>query len=505
MYQLKTIDKQPARLSKKVLFISPRKTCVVTPKGKPVQKLRCGVSLPALTILGALENAGFETDFLDLAADGWEYQELLNDNALQYGLPTENTLELIAQSKPKFILITSMFTFEQMVVDDLVRAIKRTFPHIVVVLGGTHATLRPDWHFEDSSPDFIVLGEGEATIVELLTELTQKTPEITSVRGIAFRNSEGKTVKTPPRGRLLQLDKPWAYQRVLLKADGTARYIDRFCRKHPVYADSKIGEDVPSFALYSSRGCPTKCQYCPASYKDGCEIRHMGAENAFMHFKTAREHYGASIFANQADALCVSIEDKNFLNMIKEYRQASGRTNFILNNPNAFFLRLFFPSDKKYTLDKDFLDLLADTGFNTITIAVETLNQRFNKKVNWSKICPEKVIELCQEISIKNMKSDVYMMFGFPDQTKEEFEKDINFAKNLQKYATFITWNGLTLLPGTQYYHKYIEKYPDGEKKYRQIMRTGHAWHYPIDLFNFSRVSTELFREKIKQFGHPWI
>ena len=492
-------------LNTQVFFISPRKTCALDAHGYPVQKLRCSVSLPALTILGALENAGFETDFLDLAADGWEHQEVLNSSAIQYGLSTEDAIDLIAQRNPKFVLITSMFTFEQMVVDELVCSIKKAFPEIIVILGGVHATIRPDWHFEESAPDFIVLGEGEQTIVQLLTELAQDTPNVESVCGIAFRNSQGKIEKTPPRDRQVQLDWAWSYQRILLKPNGESRYIDKFCRKHPVYADSTIGEDVPSFAFYSSRGCRTKCHYCPASQKEGRIIRHMGAERAFTQFKTVRENYSVGVFANQSDAFCVSIEDKRFLKMVTDYRLSSGDNKFALNNPNAFFLHLFFPPEQDYNLDVDFLDLLVSAGFNTVTIAVETLIPRYNRKVNWNRIRPEQVIELCQVIRDKGLKSDIYMMYGFPEQTEEEFARDVTFGEALRVYADFVTWNGLTLLPDTRYYHDYIERQSGGEKKYRQTMRSGHAWHYPLDLFNFSHVPTSVFSEKIKPFGQSWI
>lgn len=493
------------QIDNRVVFIAPRKTCALNAQREPVQKLRCGVSVPALTILGALENAGFETDFMDLAADGWDHQEALNSNAMQYGLPTEDAIDLIAQRKPKFVLVTSMFTFEQMVVDELVRAIKKAFPDIIVVLGGVHASIRPGWHFEESAPDFIVLGEGEETVVELLTELSRETPNVASVRGIVFRNSQGKVEKTPPRNRLIQLDWPWAYQTVLLKPNGEPRYIDKFCRKHPVYADSTIGEDVPSFAFYSSRGCRTKCHYCPASHKEGTTIRHMGADKTFTQFTAMRDNYGIGVFANQSDAFCVSIEDRRFLEMVSNYRQVSGKNSFVINNPNAFFLHLFFPPEKDYTFDVDFLNLLVGAGFNTVTIAVETLIPRFNKKVNWNRIRPEQVIELCQAIRGRELKSDVYMMYGFPGQTEEEFAKDVTFGEVLREYADFVTWNGLTLLPGTRYYRDYIEARSGGEKEYRRTMRSGYAWHYPLGIFNFSHVPTSVFRDKIVPFGQSWI
>src|ERR1035437_9780260 len=93
-----------------------------------------------------------------------------------YGLSDRAVLERVAALQPKYTLLTSMFTFEQVLVDRLVRAIKGTLPRVTVILGGIHASVRPEWHFEESNPDFIVIGEGEKTIVELLRELEKPEP-----------------------------------------------------------------------------------------------------------------------------------------------------------------------------------------------------------------------------------------------------------------------------------------------------------------------------------------
>jgi radical SAM superfamily enzyme YgiQ (UPF0313 family) len=489
----------------KVLFISPRKTCALGSDEKPVQKMRSGVSLSGLTILGVLENSGFETDFIDMAADDMDNQQKLNGGAIQYGMSTENVIEYITEKKPGIILITSMFTSEQMVVDELVRSIKKIFPSMIIILGGIHASIKPEWHFEESSPDFIVLGEGEETIVQLLRELNQQSPRVEQIPGIAYRNSQGVIEKTSTPLLLSKLIYPWAYQSVLHNQRDESRYVDSLCRKHSVYASSKICRDASSFAFYLSRGCRIGCFYCPAMNKDGNDIRHMGVERAFTQFKLVREIFNVEMFANQSDSFCVSFEDREFLKGVSDYRKTTGDEGFVINNPNAFFLHTFFPPDKDYNIDLDLLDLLVGAGFNTITIAIETLTPRFNKKVNWNRIKPEQVIELCQLIHRKGLCTDIYMMYGFPGQTLEEFDKDVKFGEALGEYVDFVTWNGLTLLPGTRYYFDYVESRSGGENEYRKTMRSGLSWHYPLDVFNLSQVPAKVFCERIAPFGQSWI
>ena len=182
-----------------ILFVAPQKSIALDDEGSPVQKARTNISLPALTVLGALEESGRECVFIDQSADGAHRQWQRSDHVITFGLPAEAVLDKIA--KAKYMLITSMFTFEQFLVDELVTAIKKAHPDIIVILGGIHASARPTWHFESSPVDIVVLGEGEETIVELFDELEKDSPNLSKVRGIMFRSNGDSFVRTPPRPR----------------------------------------------------------------------------------------------------------------------------------------------------------------------------------------------------------------------------------------------------------------------------------------------------------------
>ncbi len=325
-----------------------------------------------------------------------------------------------------------------------------------------------------------------------------------SVAGIAFHNASGRIIKTPQKELLTEPNRPWAIEKVLLRPNGSPRYIELMCLKSPQYVDDKIGEDVTTFALSASRGCPWACQYCTSTHRTGREIRHMGAYNMFSQFLIARNTYGVSVFSNQADTFGVHSDDIEFLHMLQEYRQSSGDTCFAINNPNAFFLRQFFPKEKDYELDIEFLKLLKGAGFNAITIAIETTNQRFNGKMNWNKIEHSMIQELFQVIRDMEFTSDIYMMYGFPGQTRDEFNADIAFIEKILPTVDLVTWNSLSLLPGTPYYKEYVEK-TGKEAVYRQMIRDGYSAYFTRDEFNLSEVSTQIFRDALEPFGQSWI
>lgn len=456
-------------------------------------------------MIGALEVAGFQVEYADATADGLFEHRVLDGHTVAYGLSAAKTIEAVAAATPRFVLITSMFTFEQRLVNDLIMESKRLLSGVPVIVGGIHATLRPEWHFEEAVPDFIVVGEGEETIVDLVSELMRDDPDPRRIPGIAFRGSDGRVYRTAPRTRLRQLDRPWALGSVLQRKDGTRRYSDRMCRKHPVYVSERVGEDVGTFSFYGSRGCRSRCEYCPTTARDGAHVRHMSADHMFGQFMTARKDHDVRVFANQADNFAVRPEGLEFLRRVRDYRNTSGDRAFVMNNPNAFFLHQFFPAANGFQLDTAFLELLEGSGFNTVTVAVETLAPRFNRKVNWTKIRPQSIFELCDEIRRRRMKSDVYMMFGFPDQAVDEFDQDVAFGAQLLAHADLVSWNGVTLLPGTAYYERHVANKPAVEAEYRRTMRSGYAWHFPIEKFNLSRVPTERFRTALAPFGRSWL
>jgi anaerobic magnesium-protoporphyrin IX monomethyl ester cyclase len=122
--------------------------------------------------------------------------------------------------------------------------IKARQPATTLIYGGVF----PTYHWRDvlserNGFDVIVRGEGEATIVALVSALTSGRP-LSAVDGIAFRDRSGAPVATPPARTIANLD------------------------------DYRVGWELIDHARYSywggkravvmqfSRGCPHLCNYC---------------------------------------------------------------------------------------------------------------------------------------------------------------------------------------------------------------------------------------------------
>lgn len=473
----------------RVLFVEPSRLYPVNDIGE-LTKPRKNVSYPALTVLGSLKSEGIEVDFIDQQADGFEEKKLKTKHLLKIGLSDSVILDKIADYKPTTLLISSTFTTNEQVVIDLSAKVKEAHPDLLVVVGGVHASLKPGWILESGNVDYVVIGEGEETIKKLLTT---KIPK--SVSGLAYRGKNG-IILTPSSLRLINLNRSWALEDVLFR-DGEYRYDDESSRRSDLYAHLTKSGWTRDFCLVYSKGCPVHCDYCAASEKDGSIIRHIGADRMFSDFKRLHEQFGVNVFYNQADTFGFHPEDIEFLKSVKEYRK--NNPNFVLNNPNAFFTKLFFPKSKGYELNNEILDLLSESGFNVVTIALETFNKRFNRKYNPEIITPKKISDLCLEIRKRGLKNELYMMYAFPRQTQEELAHDEKCADSIQ-YADKISWYNCMVFPGTRYFEQGLKEGWFTEDSYREILKEKglfcNSLPIELDFSNIPRNEIEAFRKR---------
>ena len=458
--------------------------------------IRPNVSVPALLVLGELRRAGYENHFIDMVADagGGEKISRLRKNTFMLGMGFEELSERVRDLKPSAVLIESMFTINLEMVEKTAEAVKKVFREVPVIAGGSFAAEKPGWHMDCGSIDYVVMGDGENVIAGLLEELGKKNPDFSKMRGVAYR--KGGIVVINEKPAPLPFDPAFDYEAVLFRENGEYRYPERLTRKSGIYS-SHVKEGQRACVFYGSRGCPMGCDYCSSYSREGKTIRHMGGERLFEQVRMLHENFGVTVFYNQADTFGFHGEDRKFLGMVGEYRKK--HPEITLNNPNAFFVRLFF---KNGGLDKEFVSLLKGAGFNVITLAIETFGQRFNRKIDFSVITPEKILDLCKHIKSVGMNIDIYMMYGFPGETPEELGNDIEKAKRLVGVADEISWANLILFPGSAYYRKAVAEGWFTEEEYRRRVRRGYSFGRISDFFNFTEVPTQRLRTLFKNM-HP--
>jgi len=145
-------------------------------------------------------------------------------------------LQQVAEFQPALVGF-SVITPNYPVARKQIQALKRHHPQVRVIAGGIHATLFAEDLVADGA-DVVVLGEGEASIIELVARL-ESGGDLAALPGLAFRNRTGEVIRT---------------QGVAPNAPlASVPVVDRALYNLPLYTHH---------SMLASRGCPHHCAFC---------------------------------------------------------------------------------------------------------------------------------------------------------------------------------------------------------------------------------------------------
>lgn len=202
-----------------------------------------------------------------------------------YGLPWEDIRERIRRSGAEVIGISALFTpfyREALRVAALAKEIDRSRP---VILGGAHVNACPAQVLADPNVDFILLGEGERTLPELVTALRDdRLAALDGLRGVGYKVNG--SLRLPEHGDLIEdIESLPLPARELLDAE---RY--------------RLGRQRMTM-LITSRGCPYHCTFCSIFLTAGRRFRVRSINSIIDEMKLCRERFGIRVF---------DLEDDNF-------------------------------------------------------------------------------------------------------------------------------------------------------------------------------------------------
>ncbi|MBD3188481.1 radical SAM protein [Candidatus Bathyarchaeota archaeon] len=195
--------------------------------------------------------------------------EVMVIDATAERLNTHRLLEKIEKFSPDIIGITTMVSFARRAVVTG-KWIKARLNDIPVIYGGPWATVEFKEILSSGAGDYVAIGEGEHTVVELLSCL-KRGESLHEVKGLAFLH-EGEIITTPPRPYCENLDAlpfpNWSL----------------FPKPRHYFFDSK---GTTFYPIMTSRGCPLGCIHCTKKIH-GYKIRYKSverviAEIAFLH------------------------------------------------------------------------------------------------------------------------------------------------------------------------------------------------------------------------------
>ena len=364
-----------------------------------------------LYIAAAIEKARYKINFLDALIEDYKNEKIIGDYKF-IGLDFKEIAKKVRDSD--IIGITGMILWKESIFN-VVSEIKKINKKSIIIVGGPYAS----WHPEEclkKNIDFVVIGEGEYSIIELIKSIEKKLPK-ENILGIAFKK-RNKVVIKEKRPFLEDLDNLEFPARQLIP-------MEKYFEASKTYKYSRLqSRSNRTVSVITSRGCPFNCVFCSAFILSGKIWRSRSAENVVTEIKKCVKDYSITdvYFEDENMSLNRQRMEKICDLIIKE------KLNLNLHAPQGL---------RADTLDKHILLKMKKTGFKSITIAPETGSQRvmdeiIDKKIKLTKI--EEVIRNCKEIGISVA---CFFVIGMPGETKEEIKETLKYAHKLRKLGAY--------------------------------------------------------------------
>jgi len=155
-------------------------------------------------------------------------------------------LDLIEKFQPD-IYAASFTSFSALITYELIKKIKTKYPKVLVVSGGPHSISASKEILENSKSDICVIGEGEITFFEIVTNLENILLEREHIKGLSFLK-DGKYVRTGSRPLIKDINTiPFPVRELVNDND--------FCGL--TYSKAR-----PNTEMVVTRGCPLRCVFC---------------------------------------------------------------------------------------------------------------------------------------------------------------------------------------------------------------------------------------------------
>jgi len=297
----------------------------------------------------------------------------------------------IKKINPDVVGITAM-TNEIIRGHTMAGEIKKILPDTVVVVGGCHASAIPvETLNEFNNFDFVVVGEGESTFVELLKFLRDEGKSLTAIKGIVYRQDDGKTEFTGRKDFIYELDSiPYPAWQKFPKTD--------------------------YYPVMTSRGCPFDCNFC--MHIMGKKIRYRTPLNVVDEIEKDIRHFHARRITFRDDTFTF---DKERINGICDLIIKKRLNNNIEFDANTNVKVVSYSMFKK----------MKEAGFKKIAFGVESGNndilKRMRKNINKDEI--RQAVSLAKKAGLE---TTAYYILGHPYETKETVWDTIKFAAKLR-------------------------------------------------------------------------
>ena len=369
----------------RVPMSKPKKILLITPPyhSGVVESAGVWLNVAFVYLAGSLRQAGYEPVIYDAMSHWHTYDDIG---------------QRIKDERPD-VVGTTAFTAEIVDALKVLKLAKEVDPRITTIIGNVHPTYCYDeiLRTADNPVDYVVMGEGEQTVVELMQCLSSGgDPE--KVRSIAYARGS-QVVVTPPRPFNHDLDSlPLAWDLV----------------DWSIYTYKPMKDSVLAI-VSSSRGCSQRCSFCSQQLFWKRHWRGRSPENFVGELEYLRDTFGVNVvmLADETPTL----DRKRWERILDLLIERKVGTKLLMETRVDDIIR-----------DEDIMEKYRLALVDHIYVGVEATTQAtldsFNKniKVEDSK----RALDL---INAQDIVSETSFVLGMPDDTPESMARTLELAK----------------------------------------------------------------------------
>ena len=358
-------------------------------------------------------------------------------DGLKEGLNARRIIKKILELKPDAVGITCITAFYKEVVL-ISRELKKN--KIITIIGGQHPTFLPYQTLIESQADYVVCGEGEIPLLDLVRN-NLRNDNIQGVYSLEnLKDEREEKIKALVVEKLDELPFPdWAQMNP---------------KDYPRAPHGAFIKGFPVGVIVTSRGCPYECTFCATPKFCDRKIRFRTPENVL-----AEIEYLIKVFQVKE----IHFEDDNFTlnpDNVKKLCRLLIEKNIKINwaCPNGI---------RADNISPELIQLMKESGCYYLAYGVESTNLRIleNIKKRESFETIKRAIDMTEKAGIS---AQGFFIFGLPGETVATIEENIEFAlRSGLSRAQFII---LDVLPGSELWDTLRGKFiPNWEKEsYRE-------------------------------------
>ena len=296
--------------------------------------------------------------------------------------------------------------------------IKSVNKEVIVILGGIHATVMPDEILKNENIDFIVKGEAEYTLLELVKQIKSGCIEKDKLENIGFREN-GQIFYTKPSTKMVDVN-------------------DVPMFPYDMYDKSYYNLGF----ILTSRGCPFDCIFCSQRVITKRRYRYVPSERVI----------------EELDYLINELKQPNILFFDDYFTGNKERVYELcsLIQKRGFHKKASFGVQTRGdSINRELMKVMRAANFDSLMFGVETASESLMKLINKGETVQENIdaIKLAKEMGFTVEATFIY---GFPTETFDDRFKA--FSLSLEIGIDRARFNNATPYPGTQMYEMVKDK-----------------------------------------------